>query len=74
MGFKVFNLAGVETAHTHWVQLRIIDETEEAPANQYGGDFWGLYLAMENLDDAFLKEPAAVARLLDRSLTPLEAP
>lgn len=56
LGFKVFNLAGVETARTHWVQLRIIDEAEEAPANQYGGDFWGLYLALENLDDAFLKE------------------
>ena len=56
VGFRVFNLADVEAPRTHWVQLRIIDEAGETSASQYGGDFWGLYLAMENLDDAFLKE------------------
>src|SRR5690606_31769737 len=36
---------------------RIIDEGEEAPAgNQYYGDFWGLYLAIEQEDGRFLDE------------------
>jgi hypothetical protein len=56
VGFKLFNLAGVEAPRTHWVQLRIIDGVEESPKNQYDGDFWGLYLATEDVDDAFLKE------------------
>src|SRR6185369_6870645 len=56
VGFRLFNLAGVEAAHTHWVHLRIIDQPEESPANQYEGDFWGLYLAIENMDGNFLEE------------------
>ncbi|HUS35516.1 MAG TPA: CotH kinase family protein [Verrucomicrobiae bacterium] len=54
--YKLFNLAGVEAPLTHWVHLRIIDAPEESPANQYAGDFWGLYLATENLDGHFLRE------------------
>jgi hypothetical protein len=56
VGFRLFNLAGVAAPRTHWVDLRIIDEPVEAPANQYQGDFWGLYLAIENEDGRFLKE------------------
>jgi hypothetical protein len=56
VGFKLFNLAGVEAPRTHWVHFRIVKEAEEAPADQYEGDFWGLYLATEDMDDAFLKE------------------
>ena len=55
VGFRLFNLAGVAAPHTHWIQLRIIDEPEETPADQYHGDFWGLYLAIENEDGSFLK-------------------
>lgn len=54
--YRLFNLAGVEASHTDWVQLRIVDEPEESPADQYHGDFWGLFLATEELDDTFLKE------------------
>jgi hypothetical protein len=56
VGLRLFNLAGVEAPATHWVQLRIIDEVEESPRNQYAGDFWGLYLAIENEDGRFLKQ------------------
>lgn len=56
VAFRIFNLTGVEASHTHWIQLRIIDEAEENPADQYRGDFWGLYLAVENPDDDFLEE------------------
>jgi spore coat protein CotH len=54
-GMRLFNMAGVDAPRTHWVQLRIIDQADESPADQYQGDFWGLYLAIENEDGRFLK-------------------
>jgi hypothetical protein len=56
VGFRLFSLAGVDAPRTHWIQLRIIDEAEESPASQYRGDFWGLYLAIENEDGHFQEE------------------
>jgi hypothetical protein len=56
VGFRLFNLAGVDAPRTHWVTLRIVDAKEETPADQYKGDFWGLYLAIENEDGHFLEE------------------
>jgi hypothetical protein len=56
LGFRLFNLAGVAAPRTHWIHLRIIDQPEESPSDQYAGDFWGLYLATENIDEQFLKE------------------
>ena len=56
IGFQLFNLAGVAAPNTHWVQLRVVDGAEENPADQYRGDFWGLYLAIENEDGNFLDE------------------
>ncbi len=55
VSFRLFNLAGVEAPHTHWVQFRIVDAPEETPDDQYRGDFWGLYLAIENVDDQFIE-------------------
>ena len=55
VGFRLFNLAGVAAPNTHWIQLRIVDEANENPSDQYRGDFWGLYLAIENEDGRFLK-------------------
>ncbi len=57
VGFRLFNLVGVESPKTHFVQFRIIDEAQESdPASQYNGDFWGLYLAVEQEDGRFLDE------------------
>lgn len=56
VGFRLFNLAGVDAPRTHWISLRIVDDKVENPANQYEGDFWGLYLAIENEDSQFLEE------------------
>ncbi|NLH15894.1 MAG: hypothetical protein GX455_04895 [Phycisphaerae bacterium] len=56
VGFKLFNLAGIEASKTNWVQFRIIDEAAEFGATQYQGDFWGLYMAIENVDGHFLDE------------------
>jgi hypothetical protein len=57
VGFALFNLAAVKAPKTHWVNYRIIDDAAEAPANdQYAGDYWGLYLAIEQEDGRFLDE------------------
>jgi hypothetical protein len=55
-GFKLFNLAGVAASNTNYVHFRIIENANENGASQYSGDFQGLYLAVEQLDDNFLEE------------------
>ncbi len=55
-GFEMFNLMGVEASKTHWVHFRVIDEAQEQGASQYDGDFWGLYLVIEQMDGRFLEE------------------
>ncbi len=55
-GFKLFNLMGCPASNTHWVHFRVIDEAAEVGATQYEGDFWGLYLAIEQMDGRFLEE------------------
>lgn len=57
VGLRLFNMAGVESPKTHWITYRVIDSAEESPANnQFGGDYWGLYLAVEQEDGRFLDE------------------
>ncbi|MBN2505695.1 MAG: lamin tail domain-containing protein [Verrucomicrobia bacterium] len=57
VGFRLFQMAGVPASHTAFVQFRIIDEAAETdPATQYEGDFWGLYLATEQMNGRFLEE------------------
>jgi len=57
VGFRLFNLAGVESPHTTFLQFRVIDAAAEANAgDQYEGDFWGLYLGIEQEDGRFLEE------------------
>ncbi len=54
--FKLFNLAGCEAPKTSWVHFRIIDEAKESGPTQYDGDFWGLYMNIEQMDGRFLDE------------------
>ncbi|HUU17365.1 MAG TPA: lamin tail domain-containing protein [Sedimentisphaerales bacterium] len=66
--FKLFNMAGVPAPKTNWLHFRIIDEEYEdgilnaahspitRSGTQYDGDFWGLYLAIEQMDGHFLNE------------------
>ncbi|MHC4641724.1 MAG: CotH kinase family protein, partial [Planctomycetota bacterium] len=54
--FLPFNLMGVEAPKTHWVHYRIIDEAAEFGSTQYDGDFWGLYMVIEQMDGRFLDE------------------
>lgn len=57
LAFRLYNMAGVPSCNTNYFQLRIIDAAAEAePGNQYEGDFWGLYFAIEHPDGAFLDE------------------
>ena len=56
VGFRLFNMAGVECPKTHWINYRIIDDAAESSATQYNGDYWGLYLAIEQEDGRFLDE------------------
>ncbi|MEM7534745.1 MAG: lamin tail domain-containing protein [Chloroflexota bacterium] len=77
VGFRLFNLMGVEAPNTHFVHLRVIDSANESGpdhyhtggANQYGGDFWGLYLAFDHMDGRFLDEKG----LPDGNLYKMEA-
>lgn len=54
--FRLFNLAGTEAPRTHFVHLRVVTDEVESPSDQYRGDFWGLYLAVEEIEGEFLKE------------------
>lgn len=55
MSYRLFQLANVPASSTHWAQLRVIDAQPEISGSQYTGDFWGLYLAVEQPDGFFLE-------------------
>ncbi len=68
LSFRIYNLAGCPASKTNYMQWRIIDETYEdgtrnaahspltAGGTQYDGDFWGLYMTIEQMDGRFLDE------------------
>ena len=56
VGFKLFQLSGVEACNTHYAQFYVIDNASPTGADQYEGDYYGLYLAIEQLDGQYLDE------------------
>lgn len=57
MNFWLWNLVGVPAPSTHYVHLRVVDGAHESPAGpegQYRGDFWRMYLALEDYDSLFV--------------------
>ena len=56
MQFRLSQLAGVPAPNTSYLQWRVIDSAAEAPASQFDGDLFGLYLAFENQDNHFKDE------------------
>ncbi len=57
VAFRLANLADSPAPRTSYVHWRVIDNAaEQDPANQFEGDFWGLYLAFENQDNHFKEE------------------
>ncbi len=54
--FRFFNMVGTPACTTNWFQYRIIDSAVEThPTDQYTGDFWGLYMTIEQPGGDFLK-------------------
>ena len=54
---RLWNLFGVPAPEFYWFHFRVVDGVEEAPATangQYDGDFWGMFMALEDYDGAFL--------------------
>ena len=85
LSFRLFNLAGCPASKTNYVHFRIIDEAYEdgtrnaahppltASGTQYDGDFWGLYLTIEQMDGRFLDEhdlPDGNLYKMDRTARP----
>lgn len=56
VGFRLFELCGVEACETHHVQFYVIDESRDSGATQYDTDYYGLYLAVEQMDGQYLEE------------------
>ncbi len=57
LAFRLWRMAGIPAANTNYFHLRIIDGTRETTrGNQFEGDNWGLYLALEQTDRRFLDE------------------
>ena len=57
VAFRLYGLAGTPSPNTHYFQFRVIDNAvETSPTSQYEGDFWGLYIAIQQPDGRFLEE------------------
>ncbi|MGD1977949.1 MAG: lamin tail domain-containing protein [Akkermansiaceae bacterium] len=57
LSFKAYQIAGMASPNTNYFHFRVIDESlETSPTDQYRGDLWGLYLAVEQPDGSFLDE------------------
>ena len=58
MNTYLWDLLGVPAPFMHNFHLRVIDDREESPTGengQYDGDFWGMFLAVEDYDVRFLR-------------------
>jgi len=68
LSFRLFNMAGCPASKTNYLHFRIIDEQNEdgtknaahtpltTSGTQFDGDFWGLYMTIEQMDGRFLEE------------------
>jgi hypothetical protein len=56
VGFRFFQLAGVAAPNSTFCTFRVIDDALEADASQFEGDFWGVYLAIEQENGRFMEE------------------
>lgn len=56
VSFRAYQLAGVPSASTHWIQFHVVSGKEEVPTNQYAGDLWGLYQVVEEPNGDWLRE------------------
>ncbi len=57
VAFRAYHLAGVPSPNTHWLHFRVVSRAEESsPRNQFEGDLWGLYLAVQDPDGGWMKD------------------
>ena len=56
VGFRLFQLSGVEACQTHYAQFYVVDNASPSGASQYTGDYYGLFLAIEQMDGQYLEE------------------
>ena len=56
ISYRLFALAGMASPSLHHVHFRVVDDAAEAPSDQYAGDLWGLYTAIEQPDGSFLDD------------------
>ncbi|AQT67877.1 CotH protein [Anaerohalosphaera lusitana] len=57
MNNKLFNIVGVPAPYMYMFHFRVVDGPDEAPTGvlgQYYGDFYGMYLGMEDYDARFM--------------------
>ncbi len=55
LGQRLFRDVGVRFSYTTFVHLRVIDDASETGADQYKGDFYGIFTEVEQPDDNLLK-------------------
>lgn len=51
--YRLFSLQGASASYADYMHLRVVKEAEETDSLE--GDFWGLYLMLENYDGDFLE-------------------
>lgn len=57
LAFRLWQMVGVPAVNTNYFHFRIIDDATETDANdQYEGDLWGPYLAIEQFGGRALRE------------------
>lgn len=58
VSFKLYELAGTPSPNTNFFHFRVVDQANEVSAtgDQYDGDFWGLYISIEQPEGEFLRE------------------
>lgn len=57
LSFRIHQLTGSLSPSTSYLHFRVIDEAvETSPTDQYSGDLWGLYLAIEEIDGSLLDD------------------
>ncbi len=54
-GFLLFKMAGVGSPETTFVHFRVIDNEDESGEDQYSGDFYGIFLDIEQPDQRLLE-------------------
>ncbi len=75
--FRLYQLAGSPAPDTAHIHFRVVDDEDEAGADQYSGDLWGLYMAFESVDGFLLDnhgEPDGEIHRVKQSGNRLERP